>query len=244
MYNYIPHPSNSRMASKVLSLRIEEGAAGYGIYWMLLELLRDAPSYKISANPKALSFAINEADSATVERVVRNYGLFDFDNEGLMFSPWLCEAMGEYDDRKAKLREAGKRGAAHRWGEKGSKDSEAIATPLQNNGEAIALNPTQHNTTLHDIILPDPSGSQKVGVEYLEKICEVKKEGFAPGYIAQVCMQYGMTEATCNFLVERTNGGEVVHPTFKKFNELVHRIQGEKWTPKHPDGFFLKKVFE
>lgn len=244
MYNYIPHPSNSRMASKVLSLRIEEGAAGYGIYWMLLELLRDAPSYKISANPKALSFAINEADSATVERVVRNYGLFDFDSEGLMFSPWLCEAMGEYDDRKAKLREAGKRGAAHRWGEKGSKDSEAIATLSNGDSEAIAYNQTLPNTTLHDITLPDLTGSPKVGVEFLEKICEVKKEGFAPGYVAQVCMHYGMTEAACNFLIERTNGAEIGNSTYQRFTELVRRIQRENFTPKHPDGFFLKKVFE
>lgn len=244
MYNYIPHPSNSRVASQVLALRIEEGAAGYGVYWMLLELLRDAPSYKFSSNPKALAFAINEHDVQLVERVVRNYGLFDFDDSDLMFSPWLLKAMGEYDDRKAKLREAGRRGAAHRWSSSSREDGQAIATPSVEDGQAIAYNATKPNVTLRDITLPDPSGSPKVGVEYLEKICEVKREGFAPGYIAQVCMQYGMTEATCNFIVERSNGGEVANPTFKKFNELVHRIQGEKWTPKHPDGFFLKKVFE
>lgn len=223
---------------------MHEGVEGYGIYWMILEMLRDCPSYKTSYFPESFAYAMHCSDLEKVTRVCKDYDLFLIDQDNNIWSPWLCEVMGEYDDRKQKLREAGKRGAAHRWGAAASNNGEAIATPLQNNGEAIALNPTQPNTTLHDIILPDPSGSPKVGVEYLEKICEVKKEGFAPGYIAQVCMQYGMTEATCNFIVERTNGGEVVHPTFKKFNELVHRIQGEKWTPKHPDGFFLKKVFE
>lgn len=244
MYNYIPHPSNSRMASQVLALRIEEGAAGYGIYWMLLELLRDAPHYKFSANPKALSFAINEADSATVERVVRNYGLFDFDDSGLMFSPWLCEAMGEYDDRKAKLREAGRRGAAHRWGDKGSRDSEAIATLSSGDSEAIAHNVTQRDITLRDITLPDLSGSPKVSQELVEALSMTQQEGHAPGYIAQVCLQYGMSEGALNFLCEHSNNADLTHPTYKRFCALVRRIQGEKWAPKHPDGFFLKKVFE
>lgn len=244
MYNYIPHPSNSRMTSQVLALRIEEGAAGYGIYWMLLELLRDAPHYKLSANPKALSFAINEADSATVERVVRNYGLFDFDDSGLMFSPWLCEAMGEYDDRKAKLREAGRRGAAHRWGDKGSRDSEAIATLSNGDSEAIAHNATIPNVTLRDITLPDLSGSPKVSQELVEALSMTQQEGHAPGYVAQVCLQYGMSEGALNFLCEHSNNADLTHPTYKRFCALVKRIQAEKWTPKHPDGFFLKKVFE
>ena len=211
---------------------------------MLLELLRDAPYYKFSANPKALSFAINEADSATVERVVRNYGLFDFDDSGLMFSPWLCEAMGEYDDRKAKLREAGRRGAAHRWGDKGAKDSEAMATLSNEDSEAIAYNATKPNVTLRDITLPDLSGSPKVSQELVEALSMTQQEGHAPGYIAQVCLQYGMSEGALNFLCEHSNNADLTHPTYKAFCALVRRIQAEKWTPKHPDGFFLKKVFE
>ena len=244
MYNYIPHPSNSRMASQVLALRIEEGAAGYGVYWMLLELLRDAPDYKFSSNPKALAFAINEHDTQLVERVVRNYGLFDFDNDELMFSPWLLQAMGEYDDRKAKLREAGRRGAAHRWGAAAGNNGEAIATPSLENGEAIAYNATKRDITLRDITLPDLSGSPKVSQELVEALSMTQQAGHAPGYVAQVCLQYGMSEGALNFLCEHSNNADLTHPTYKAFCALVKRIQAEKWTPKHPDGFFLKKVFE
>lgn len=244
MYNYIPHPSNSRISSQVLALRIEEGAAGYGIYWMILELLRDAPNYKFSASPKALSFAINESDSATVERVVRNYGLFDFDDSGLMFSPWLLEAMEAYSDKKAKLQEAGRRGAAKRWAAAHGTDGQAIATPSVEDGQAIAYNTTQHNITQDNVTLPNLTESPKVGVEYLELLCSTQPEGHAPGYVAQVCMQYGMTEATCNFVCERSDNANVSHPIFIKFKTIVGRIQREKWTPKHPDSFFLKKLFE
>ena len=244
MYNYIPHPSNCRVSSAVLSLRIEEGAAGYGVYWMILELLRDAPSFRFSRNSKAIAFAINEHDSALVERVVNNYGLFDFGDDGLLWSPWLLEAMEAYNDKKVKLQEAGRRGAAKRWAAVREDNGQAIATPLLENGQAIAYNATQHDITKHDITLPDPSGSRKVGVEYLELLCSTQAEGHAPGYVAQVCMQYGMTEATCDFICEHSNNAETTHPTFVKFKTIVGRIQREKWTPKHPDGFFLKKLFE
>ena len=211
---------------------------------MLLELLRDAPNYKFSANPKALAFAINEHDTLLVERVVRNYGLFGFDNDELMFSPWLLQAMGEYDDRKAKLREAGRRGAAHRWNSSSREDGQAIATPSVEDGQAIAYNATKRDITLRDITLPDLSGSPKVSTELVEALSMTQAEGHAPGYVAQVCLQYGMSEGALNFLCEHTNNAEVTNPTYLKFCAIVRRIQGEKWVPKHPDGFFLKKVFE
>lgn len=244
MYNYIPHPSNCRVSSAVLSLRIEEGAAGYGVYWMVLELLRDAPGFRFSRNPKAIAFAINEHDISMVERVVNNYGLFDFDDDGLLWSPWLLEAMEAYNDKKVKLQEAGRRGAAKRWAAAHGTDGQAIATPSVEDGQAIAYNTTQHNITQHNITLPDLSGSRKVGVEYLELLCSTQAAGHAPGFVAQVCMQYGMTEAACDFICEHSNNADTCHPTFVKFKTIVERIQREKWTPKHPDGFFLKKLFE
>lgn len=223
---------------------MHEGVEGYGIYWMLLEMLRDCPSYKTFFFPESFAYAMHCNDVEKVTRVCRDYRLFEFDQEDNMWSPWLCEVMGEYDDRKAKLREAGRRGAAHRWGGAAGNNGEAIATPLQNNGEAIAHNVTQPDMTLRDITLPDLSGSPKVSQELVEALSRTQQEGHAPGYIAQVCLQYGMSEGALNFLCEHSNNADLTHPTYKRFCALVRRIQGEKWAPKHPDGFFLKKVFE
>lgn len=244
MYNYIPHPSNCRISSAVLSLRIEEGAAGYGVYWMILELLRDAPNFRFSRNPKAIAFAINEHDIELVSRVINNFGLFDFDDDSLLWSPWLLDAMEAYSDKKAKLQEAGRRGAAKRWAATHGNDGQAIATPSMEDGQAIAYNVTQHNVTQDNVTLPDLTESPRVGVEYLELLCSTQPEGHAPGYVAQVCMQYGMTVATCDFICERSDNAAVGHPIFVKFKTIVGRITREKWTPKHPDSFFLKKLFE
>lgn len=244
MYNYIPHPSNCRVSSAVLSLRIEEGAAGYGVYWMVLELLRDAPDFRFSRNPKAIAFAINERDSALVERVINNYGLFDFDDDGLLWSPWLLDAMEAYNDKKVKLQEAGRRGAAKRWAAARGTDGQAIASPSVEDGQAIAYNITQSNITQHDIMQPNPTDGKRVDGDYVNMLLETSTAGHAPGYVAQVCQKYGCLETTCETICERSNNADTCHPTFVKFKTIVARIQQEKWTPKHPDGFFLKKLFE
>ena len=116
MYNYLPHPSNMRTSNHVLRMRIKEGAAGYGIYMMLLELLRDADNRKVFYFPEGLAYAINERDIDLVKRVCEDYGLFNLDKEDFLTSPWLDSQMAEYDAKKQAAVEAGRRGAAKRYG--------------------------------------------------------------------------------------------------------------------------------
>ena len=100
----------------VLAMRMAEGSAGYGIYMMLLELLRDAEGRTLVFNPAHLAFAMNEPDRELVGRVVQNYGLFSLGEDGRFTSPWLEAAMDEYDQKKKAAQEAGRRGAAKRYG--------------------------------------------------------------------------------------------------------------------------------
>ena len=244
MYNYIPHPSNCRVSSNILRMLLREGVAGYGVYWMLLEMLRDAKDFRMFFFPESFAYALHCNDVNLVTRVCKDYGLFKFDDEEFMSSEWLEEAMGEYSNKIAKLQEAGRKGAARRWAAAHGTDGQAIATPSKEDGQAIAYNITQCNVMQDNIILPNLGDSPKVGVEYLELLCSTQQEGHAPGYVAQVCLQYGMTEASCNFICERSDNAAVGHPIFVKFKTIVGRIQREKWTPKHPDSFFLKKLFE
>lgn len=244
MYNYIPLPSNMKDYSSVVELFIEEGSAGYGVYILVLQVLRDMPGYKVSNNAKRLAFTFHEKDIGLVDRVLHNYGLFDIDNNGLLFSPWLLQAMQEYDNQKIKRSEAGRRGAARRWASSAAVDGKAIALPSLDDGKAIAYNIMPSNITSDNITLPDLSNSRKVGEEFLEIMSKQQPPGHAPGYVAQVGLHYGMTEAAVNFICEQSNNAEITHPTYKAFCALVRRIQQEKWRPDHPDGFFLKKLFK
>lgn len=113
---YFPHPSNFRNMDAVLSLRMAEGAYGYGLYCMLLELMRESSEHCLNDNPKNLAFALQEPDAERVERVIHNYNLFQISPDGVVRSNYLEQILQEFEDKKAAAREAGKKGAAVRYG--------------------------------------------------------------------------------------------------------------------------------
>lgn len=244
MYNYIPHPSNCRVSSSVLRLLSKEGAAGYGVYWMLLEMLRDAPGYRIPYEPDVIAYSLHLDDPTLVRNVCEQSGAFSVSKENMLMSPWLDEAMGAYSSKKEKLQEAGRRGAAKRWAAARGSDGQAIATPSLDDGQAIAYNITQPNITQPNITQPSGEKGRVVSVDYVQVLLETSKEGHAPGYVAQICQKYGCLESTCEAICEASNNAEVGHPIMEKFRAIVGRIQREKWVPSHPDAFFTKKVLE
>lgn len=223
---------------------MHEGAAGYGVYWMLLEMLRDAPCYKIEYSREVLSYTLHIPESELLGRVCEQYNLFDISNDGFLSCPWLNGAMGEYDERKAKLREAGRRGAAHRWGGASEEESKPIATPSKKDTDPLAHDIIPFNVTQDDFILPKGDEGPMVSEDYLKLLCDTSPEGHAPGYVAQVCLHYRMRQSTCDFICEHTNNAEVTNPIYLRFVAIVKRIQREKWIPEHPDAFFLKKTFQ
>ena len=253
MLNYIPHPSNARLAGGLLRLRIDEGSAGYGVYWMVLELLRDAPDYKLTADARALAFAINEPDIDLVQRVINNLALFNHDTDGNLFSPWLNEQLSAYDDKKRKLQEAGRKGAARRYQDKSKDNGVAIATPSMNDGVAIAI---QHNIIQHDVTenttppeSPDEdwkvicqSQGLPVDDDLVAAIAQTQPEGHAPGYVAQVCRQWKMGQNVLDYLLRITDNAALTHPRYKALVGIVNKITREKYSPKYPANFFCSKL--
>lgn len=253
MYNYFPHPSNLRQSSGCVTLLIEEGYGGYGIYLAILELLRDAPNYRYTRDSKVLAYVLHAPDVDAVERVVNNYGLFDVDDDGLLFSPWLVEQLGAYSDKKAKLQEAGRKGAARRWSNQ--RNGEAIATPSNGDGEAIAIlhNVTQPNVTYHNVTAPsEPSGEdwrgicldqgKKVDEHLVEAMAASEVDGHNTSYVAQVCWHYGIGENVLGYLLRITDNASLDNYRYKAFCALIKRIQAEKYRPNHPANFICSKL--
>lgn len=222
---------------------MREGAAGYGVYWMLLEILRDAPGYKVEYSREVLSYTLHLPEVNLLGRVCEEYNLFDISNDGYLSCPWLNEAMGEYDERKKKLQEAGRRGAAHRWKGLSLEDSKPMASLSLEDSKPMALDAIPYNVIQDDFTLPTEMEGETVGVDYVEMLSKTQPEGHAPAFVAQVCLHYGMKEATCDFICERSDNASLTNAYYQRFCAIVKRIQKEKWVPKHPDAFFLKKVF-
>lgn len=114
--NYFSHDSNARNDEKLLNLRMHKGAAGYGVYFMLLERLREDANYMSVRDYNILAFDLR-VDSQLIKSVVEDFGLFAFTEDGKYFySESFNRRMKEKDEKKKLLSEAGKRGNERRWG--------------------------------------------------------------------------------------------------------------------------------
>lgn len=111
MNNYFSHDSNARNSDKLIPVRIKYGAEGYGIYFMILERLREEPGYMSIKDYNMIAFDLR-VDAGKVKSIVEDYGLFAFTENGECFySVGFLKRMELKDEKSEKAKEAAKR----RW---------------------------------------------------------------------------------------------------------------------------------
>ncbi|MGH4125139.1 MAG: Lin1244/Lin1753 domain-containing protein [Clostridium sp.] len=111
---YFSHDSNSKDDPKCVLLIEQLGLEGYGIFWILVETLRDQPGYKY---PLALLPAIARRYNSTtqkVETVVKSYDLFQITEDEFFFSISLMDRMEYLEISRQQRVEAGKKSAEKR----------------------------------------------------------------------------------------------------------------------------------
>lgn len=129
---YFPHDSNAKDDPKCVLMIEQLGMEGYGIYWMLVEALRDQPDYTYPvANMPALARRYNTS-AEKVRTVVYNYELFTVKEDKIFFSESLNRRMLVFNENRAKRSAAGRLGMARRWG-----DNNVITPLLQSNSTVI-----------------------------------------------------------------------------------------------------------
>jgi hypothetical protein len=125
---YFSHDSNARNDIKILRLRRSLGLEGYGIYFCLIEMLREQDDYKMSMSSiPDIAFELHTSDEK-VKAVICAADLFVIDNEQF-FSARLNRSMEEYKSLKIKLSEAGRKG--------GLSKAKAELKPSQSNPLAL-----------------------------------------------------------------------------------------------------------
>ena len=128
--NYFSHDSNARNDEKVIRLRMKHGAAGYGIYFMILERLREDANYMSAKDYNVIAFDLR-VDAAIVKSVVEDFGLFTFTDDGKCFySESFTRRMDIKDTLRRQRSEGGKIGMKNRWKkEQGKQDKEVKPQP-------------------------------------------------------------------------------------------------------------------
>ena len=111
---YFPHFCNARHDRKIRRLRKELGTEGYGIYFMLLETLREQQDLMYPLEDLDLlaeEFGVSEAK---VRVAICNYGLFEIDEEQKFFSPKMLVYLEPYFKMKEQRKVAGQKSADKR----------------------------------------------------------------------------------------------------------------------------------
>ncbi|EME8160497.1 DUF4373 domain-containing protein [Enterococcus faecium] len=157
--SYFPHDSNARNSDKLIPVRMKYGAEGYGIYFMILERLREEKNYMSIKDYNTLAFDLR-VDTSKIKAIVEDFGLFAFTENGECFySEGFNKRMEIKDAKSRKRSEAGKKGASKRW----QKNSNAIAMPSDENSKTENTN----------AIATEKNGKESKGKETKEKESKV-----------------------------------------------------------------------
>lgn len=122
---YFSHDANARNDEKILMLRAEHGWEGYGVYWMLIEMMFESSETKLSIK-KLKGIAVNNNIAITVLQDVINTciteELFETDEE-FFWSNSLLKRKSKLIDLKKSRSEAGKKAMEKRWAKKESAEN-------------------------------------------------------------------------------------------------------------------------
>ena len=131
---YFSHDSNARNDQRVMKIRMKYGMEGYGIYFGIIEILREQTDYYLYIRDlKGIAFDLRVEDKI-VEDIIKNYELFKIEGD-LFYSRSLKKRLELMDEKKKKRQEAGRLGGI------------ASAKVKQKPTIAKALNKTKPNKT-------------------------------------------------------------------------------------------------
>lgn len=111
---YFPHFCNARHDRKIQRLRLELGVEGYGIFFMLLEVLRDQTDFSYPLDDIQLLSKEFDTSEQKVRTVICNYNLFEVDTKNNFFSPKMLVYLEPFFAMKNQRKQA----AISRWAKK------------------------------------------------------------------------------------------------------------------------------
>jgi hypothetical protein len=129
---YFPHDANARNDLKISAMLSKYGVAGYGMYWMIVEVLRESKNfeaehkkYTYSALAKQMS-CTDEQVEAFISDCINAFELFQ-SNERTFWSESLKRRM----EIKNEIAEKRRFAAISRWGNTNAKQKQCKIMPLK-----------------------------------------------------------------------------------------------------------------
>lgn len=106
---YFSHDSNARNDIKIVRLRRAHKMEGFGIYWGIIEMLREAAGHSLPISSiEDIAYDL-DADEEKVRSIISDFDLFII-ADNTFSSARLSRAMEEFEERKNRYRRAGHKG--------------------------------------------------------------------------------------------------------------------------------------
>lgn len=169
---FFPHFSNARHDRKVKRIIKELGVEGYGIYFMLLEILREQTDLRYPMTDIDLLADEFNTSEQKVRTVICNYKLFDVDENENFFSLKLIYYLQPYFEKSERARVA----ANKRWenAKIQAKDANAYANALPEHSDGKPNAMQRENTKEYKSIRKEYPGTMvaKVAKAKLPKLID------------------------------------------------------------------------
>lgn len=139
--SYFPHDSNARNDERLVKVRMQHGPAGYGVYFMLVERLREDQEYMSVVDYNLIAYDLR-IDASLAKSIIRDFGLFAFtvdpERGECFYSESLRQRMARKDEITAKRKAASALGVSvrqeNREKTKTAEMSNQMVTEAQPNG--------------------------------------------------------------------------------------------------------------
>ena len=158
MDSYFPHDDNASNNIKIMKLIEKENMKGLGVYWTLIEFLRQQKNYVGSMEILGMLARKMKVSMKTTERIIKDYKLFNVD--GTTFSsPGLIRRMAPLDAKREAKKESGRCGGlVNQQKIRDSKASTALANNKSNEiNNSPSISPQGESVKKEEIILVPPA---------------------------------------------------------------------------------------
>ena len=123
---YFSHDSNARNDQRLMKVRMQYGMEGYGIYFGIIEILRETENYTLNLKDMpSVAFDLR-IELSVLEEIISNYDLFKIDGD-LFYSRSLKRRLECLDKKKQIRAEAGRKGGRATQAKAKQKSSDAKA---------------------------------------------------------------------------------------------------------------------
>ncbi|MDR2293352.1 MAG: DUF4373 domain-containing protein [Prevotellaceae bacterium] len=96
--NYFSHDSNARNDDKIIAVRMKHGMEGYGVYFAIIERMRDSNDYFHVKDYNIIAFDLRVSNTL-IKSIVEDFGLFQCTDDGSRFySKSLLDRMQMHDN--------------------------------------------------------------------------------------------------------------------------------------------------